>query len=184
MSDSRKLTDDQRYSLISEVVGTYVYQVFKSIFAPVDEQYKRRPWDNPFDWTGLWETASEDIAAIVAPKFKVMHTQQQAENLVAAIAGRARKELMNRIDLSDTDFRLGYNESWDRWLERMKEVNWDESEGYYVAGEYVSDSVDDVIEHLADLTAPADLTAMVELRRADEDPQHWTRKTFIAAHNE
>ena len=74
MSDSRKLTDDQRYSLIYEVVCTYVYQVFKAIFAPVDEQYKRRPWDNPLDWTGLWETASEDIVAIVEPNFKDIET--------------------------------------------------------------------------------------------------------------
>ena len=81
MSDSRKLTEDQRYSLIYEVVCTYVYQVLKAIFAPVDEQYKRRPWDNPFDWTGLWETATEDIVAIVAPKFKVIaHRNNRARN--------------------------------------------------------------------------------------------------------
>ena len=184
MSQSRKLTDDQRYSLISEVVSTYVYQVFKSIFEPIDELYKRRPWDNPFDWTGLWETTSEHITADIADSFGNIHTTQQAEARLKDICSQARQELMRRIDLSDTDFRLGYTESWDRWLERMKEVNWDEPEGYYVAGEYVSNSVYDVIEHLAYLTAPADLTALVELRRADEDPQHWTRKTFIAAHNE
>ena len=78
MSDSRKLTDDQRYSLIYEVVCTYVYQVFKAIFAPVDEQYKRRPWDNPFDWTGLWETASEEIVAIVEPISRTLRPDTRA----------------------------------------------------------------------------------------------------------
>ena len=183
MSDSRKLTEDQRYSLIYEVVCTYVYQVFKAIFAPVDEQYKRRPWDNPFDWTGLWETTSEDIVAIVAPKFKVMHTQQQAETLVAAIAGRARKELMNRIDIGATDFRLGHNEAWDNWLTNMQEQNWGEDDGYYIDDAHFSDQLDETLEELTTMPVDPDHDPIVQLRRATEPQQTWTRKSFLAYHN-
>ena len=45
------LTDNQRYSLIYEVVSTYVYQVLKAIFEPVDERI--RLLDNRPDWDWL-----------------------------------------------------------------------------------------------------------------------------------
>ena len=183
MSDSRKLTDDQRYSLIYEVVCTYVYQVFKAIFAPIDQRYERRPWDNPLDWTGLWEEASEDIVAIVEPHFKNIETTEQGENRLAEIAGKARTEMKDRIDIGATDFRIGHNEAWDNWLTNMQEQNWGEDDGYYIDDAHFSDQLDETLDELTTMPIDPDHDPIVQLRRATEPQQTWTRKSFLAYHN-
>ena len=183
MSDSRTLTDQQRYSLIYEVVCTYVYQVFKAIFAPIDQRYERRPWDNPLNWTGLWETASEEIVTLVAPHFNDIETVEQGESRQAEIAGKARTEMKDRIDIGETDFRIGHTEAWDNWLTNMQEDNWGEEEGYYIDDAHFSDQLDETLEELTTMPVDLDHDPIVQLRLTSEPQQTWTRKSFLAYHS-
>ena len=145
------------------------------------DREKRQP-----DFTALWEDLCEQLAGAIGKDlrfhFKDITTAHQAENRLDDILTLVREELRKHTELSETDRRIGLAESWDRWLEMMAEDNWGEPEGYYVAGQYISDAVDDVIEHLADTTALRDHIAMVELRQASDRPKLWTRTVFLAEH--
>ena len=169
----------QLYSLIHEVVSTYVWQFLAKILNYDRETCKP-------DFTAQWENLTDDLAGDIQRDlhhhFPDIASAAQAEHRLDDILTLVSNELANRTAVSDTDRRIGLAESWDRWLEMMQEDNWGQEPGYYVSGQHIGVNIEAVLQYFQDPDFNAPTEATVELRLRNQAPETWTREQFITTH--
>ena len=169
----RTITQDQLHDLIHEVVSTIVSQFLAQATA-----YDRET--NTPDFTAQWDSITNEIAPLIATVFKHVTTLDQAENQLTSIGEQARKEMIRRLSISDTDFNMGQAEAWDHWLNRMQEENWGDDDGYYCDQQFVGDSIEHVLDEISFQAACGDKPATIELRLRNLDTETWTVSEFTA----